>query len=286
MYLIGQNRIKEYIKNNKEIEKSFIICGDEDTGKTHIVKYIAQETGRHYQYVDYEVDYGLSSNIIIPDIVIDSDRANTLYHVRLSLSLSYVSQIRKILEIGQKLKRNNMLILTFDSYDMIPEDVKDNFFVIPVEPYTKQECVEFIKIKGYSEGIIAQYEEMNFHNVDTPTKILNEQELHKQMFHEIYNIYRAKITTLLNIVKDTELLATQIGNMTQEEDIIKNKVACLAFLDILCMVTEDIAKLTLNHHYEVCRTIEYTKMKIRGLNTDNRMLIQIYLRTLLGDLFL
>ena len=123
-------------------------------------------------------------------------------------------------------------------------------------------------------------------NVDTPTKILNEQELHKHMFYEIYTIYREKITNLLNVIRDRELLSTQIGNMTLDEDIIKNKVACLAFLDILCMVTEDIANLTFKTHYAVCRIIEYAKMKIRGLTTDNRMLIQLYLRTMFGDLFL
>lgn len=282
MYLIGQNRIKKYIKNNSEnIENSFIICGDEDMGKTHIVKWISTETGRTYQYFNFKFP---EYNKLIPDF--NSESSNMLFHTKIKFSIAYIGAMKLLLEIGRNLKNNNILILTIDGIEMIPDEIREENFILQVEPYTKQECVEFIKIKGYSEGIIAQYEEMNFHNVDTPTKILNEQELHKHMFYEIYTIYREKITNLLNVIRDRELLSTQIGNMTLDEDIIKNKVACLAFLDILCMVTEDIANLTFKTHYAVCRIIEYAKMKIRGLTTDNRMLIQLYLRTMFGDLFL
>lgn len=258
MYLVGQKRNLDLIKNWTTMPSFLIVQGNNDVGKTYFIKYLCQKFGLGYMLLDNKVDTvrKLVSNMQ-PD-------GNIVYHFK-DFHLASTNAKNALLKVTEEpLMGNYIAISGLKQIDTLESRAR----IIKMQPYSDEELQEFINNSNIDKDIANRLLQCSFR---TPSTIVKYGKV--ENIGDIISFAEYTVTDILNLSQ------TEINKIASrfERSYDKGKVdEALVFIEILCNLLEVqmLRKNYLGFKAEFEKLFEAKHLLSQGTNFNRRLLLQ------------
>ncbi len=258
MYLVGQKKNLDLIKNWTTMPSFTIIQGNNDMGKTYFVKYLCKKYGLGYMLLDNKVD-------TVRKLVASSKpNGNIVYHFK-DFHLASVNAKNALLKITEEPLEGNYIAITgLKQLDTLESRAR----IIKMQPYTDEELLEFIEKYSLDNDIAKKLLWCNFKTPSTLLKygkIENIEDIISFASSIAMDIYRLSQT-------DVNRISTKF-----DRNYDKGKIdEALIFIEILCNLLEKqmLEKQYLGFAKELETLFKVKHLLSQGVNFNRRLLLQ------------
>lgn len=258
MYLVGQTKNLDLIKNWTTMPSFTIVQGNNDMGKTYFIKYLCKRFGLGYMLLDNKVD------TIRKLVSTTKPNGNIVYHFK-DFHLASTNAKNALLKITEEpLAGNYIAISGLKQIDTLESRAR----IIKMQPYTDTELNDFITNSSLDENIAKRLLKCNFR---TPSTLMKYGKL--EDIEDILSFAEYTATDIL------QLNQTDINNIATkfERNYEKGKVdKALIFIEILCNLLESqmLQKnyLAFSKEFEVLFKVKH--LLSQGVNFNRKLLLQ------------
>lgn len=258
MYLAGQKKNLDLIKNWNNMPSFLIVQGNNDTGKTYFIKYLCDRFGLGYILLDNKVD---TVRHLVDSV---NPETHTVYHFQdfHKASINAKNALLKITE--EPLKGNYIAISGLKQIDTLESRAR----IIKMQPYTEEDLLEFIDNSSINENTAKKLIGCNFR---TPSLLLKY----------------GSVEGIDDLISYAEFVATDIVSLNQSDiNNIVNRFdrsydkgsvdLSLVFIEILCNILERqmLQKKYLCFSKEFKKLFEAKHLLSQGTNYNRKLLLQ------------
>lgn len=265
MYLVGQKKNLDLIKNWTTMPSFTIVQGNNDMGKTYFVKYLCKRFGLGYMLLDNKVD------TIRKLVSTAKPNGNIVYHFK-DFHLASIQAKNALLKITEEpLAGNYIAISGLKQIDTLESRAR----IIKMQPYTDEELIDFINNSSLDNNVAMRLLKCNFR---TPSTIMKYGKL--EDIEEILSFAEFTATDILNLNQtDINKIATKF-----ERGYEKGKVdKALIYIELLCNLLENqmLQKNYLAFSTEFNVLFQVKHLLSQGVNFNRKLLLQSAFESLL-----
>lgn len=265
MYLVGQKRNLDLIKNWTTMPSFLIVQGNNDMGKTYFIKYLCKKFGLGYMLLDNKVD------TIRKLVSTAKPNGNIVYHFK-DFHLASVNAKNALLKITEEpLPGNYIAISGLKQIDTLESRAR----ILKMQPYTDEELNEFIDKSSLDRNIADRLLKCNFRTPSTLLKYGNVEDI-----DSILSFAEYTATDILHLNQ------TDINNIANKFDRSYEKGKtdkALIYIEILCNLLEAqmLQKKYLGFSMEFDVLFQVKHLLSQGVNYNRKLLLQSAFESLL-----
>lgn len=266
MFLVGQERNLDLIKNWTTMPSFTIVQGNNDTGKTYFIKYLCKRYGLGYMLLNNKVD------TIRKLVSTSKPNSNIVYHFK-DFHLASLGAKNALLKITEEpLQGNYIAISGLKQIDTLESRAR----IIKMQPYTDADLNTYIEKTADIDKDIAQ--RLISCNFRTPSLISKYCKV--EGINELLNFAECIVSDITHIEQsDVDSIVSRFDRSYEagKED------KAIIFVELLCNLLE---KQMLIKNYLSYNTEFNTLFKLRHLLASNttfnrRLLLQSAFESLL-----
>lgn len=265
MYLVGQKRNLDLIKNWTTMPSFLIVQGNNDMGKTYFIKYLCKKYGLGYMLLDNKVD------TIRKLVSTSKPNGNIVYHFK-DFHLASINAKNALLKITEEpLAGNYIAISGLKQLDTLESRAR----IIKMQPYTDEELQDFINNSSLNKDIANRLLKCNFRTPSTLMKYGSVEDI-----DDVLSFAELTATDILNLNQ------TDVNNIVTKFDrnYEKGKAdKALIFIEILCNLLECqmLQKNYLAYYSEFDVLFQTKHLLSQGVNYNRKLLLQSAFESLL-----
>ncbi len=265
MYLVGQTKNLDLIKNWTTMPSFLIVQGNNDMGKTYFIKYLCKKYGLGYMLLDNKVD------TIRKLVSTTKPNGNIVYHFK-DFHLASLGAKNALLKITEEpLQGNYIAISGLKQIDTLESRAR----ILKMQPYSDKELHDFIDKSSLDKNIVERLLKYNFR---TPSTLLKYGSL--EDIDDILSFAEYTVTDILHLNQtDINKIASKFDRSYEKGKIDK----ALVFVEILCNLLESqmLKKNYLSFAEEFNVLFQVKHMLSQGVNFNRRLLLQSAFESLL-----
>ena len=258
MYLVGQKKNLDLIKNWTTMPSFLIVQGNNDMGKTYFIQYLCKRFGLGYMLLDNKVD---TIRKLVSTV---KPNENIVYHFK-DFHLASVNAKNALLKITEEpLQGNYIAISGLKQIDTLESRAR----IIKMQPYTDGELQEYIDNSTIDKNIAERLLKCNFRTPSTLLKYGTVDDI-----DTILSFAEYTATDILHLNQ------TDINNIANkfERSYEKGKVdKTLIYIEILCNLLEAqmLQKKYLGYNTEFNVLFRAKHLLNQGVNYNRKLLLQ------------
>ena len=258
MFLVGQERNLDLIKNWTTMPSFLIVQGNNDTGKTYFVKYLCKKYNLGYMLLDNKVE------TIRKLVTTAKTGTGIVYHFK-DFHLASSAAKNALLKITEEPLPGNYIAITgLKQIDTLESRAR----IIKMQPYSDKELQEFIDNSSIDKEVAERLIKCNFRTPSTLMKYGSVEDI-----DSIITLAESTATDILALNQtDVNKIAIKF-----ERGYEKGKVdRALIFVEILCNLLEVqmVKKHYLGFGKEFDTLFKVKHLLSQGVNYNRKLLLQ------------